>query len=297
MSPTIKIAFSNFWHPPTPEGVRDNALFQLLSRRFSLELSDRPDFLIYSCFKRRCRPFRHHDCIRIFYTGENVPPDMSQCDYSFGFGCPTSDRQYRLPLYRLYFDQYKLIHVNREAESFTGGQRKFCNFVYSNPNCRQRNHMFRLLNGYKPVDAGGRLFNTIGEPVKDKLAFQRGYRFTIAFENESAPGYTTEKLLHALVAGTVPIYWGNPLVARDFNPRAFINCHDFDCFEDVVDRVRQVDRDESLYRSYLAEPIFPGGIEPEYLREEAILGRFAEIFSGGKRFVKPRRSWWRRGRL
>lgn len=288
------MAFTNFWHPQTAEAVRGNALYQLLSRGFSLELSEEPDVLIYSCFKRRERAFRGHRCVRIFYTGENVRANMKECDYSFGFEYPVSDRQYRLPLYRLYFDQYRLFGVDREAEAFTKGPRRFCNFVYSNPNCPQRNDMFHRLSKYKPVDAGGKLFNSIGGPVRDKLEFQRGYKFTIAFENESALGYTTEKLLHALVSGTVPIYWGNPKAALDFNPQAFVNCHDFKSFDDVVQRVIEIDSDDSLYRSYLAQPIFAGGVEPENLREEIILDRFREIFSSGKRFVNPCRSWWRR---
>jgi GR25 family glycosyltransferase involved in LPS biosynthesis len=56
-----------------------------------------------------------------------------------------------------------------------------------------------------------------------KHTFLKSYRFCLAYENESTPGYTTEKLLHAKAAGCVPIYWGDPKVGRDFDIKGFLN--------------------------------------------------------------------------
>ena len=67
-------------------------------------------------------------------------------------------------------------------------------------------------------------------------------------------GYTTEKLVHAMAAHTIPIYWGNPQVSEDFNPKSFINCHDYSSLEAVIERIIEVDQNESLYRHYLEEP-------------------------------------------
>jgi GR25 family glycosyltransferase involved in LPS biosynthesis len=49
------------------------------------------------------------------------------------------------------------------------------------------------------------------------------YKFAITYENAKAPGYVTEKLLHAKAAGCVPIYWGAAEVADDFDAGGFIN--------------------------------------------------------------------------
>ena len=38
---------------------------------------------------------------------------------------------------------------------------------------------------------------------------------TIAFENSSFPGYTTEKIFEPMLEGSIPIYWGNPRVDED----------------------------------------------------------------------------------
>ena len=84
----------------------------------------------------------------------------------------------------------------------------------------------------------------MGGPVKDKIAFERDYKFTMCFENTSSIGYTSEKIMEAFAGRTVPIYWGNPDIAEEFNPEAFINCHDFDSFEEVLEEIKRLDADD-----------------------------------------------------
>ena len=62
---------------------------------------------------------------------------------------------------------------------------------------------------------------------KAKVEFLRAYKFVVAFENSSAPGYNTEKLTHAIEADAMPIYWGDPEIGRSFNTGRFINAHDY----------------------------------------------------------------------
>ncbi|NDF00702.1 MAG: hypothetical protein EB034_20890, partial [Verrucomicrobia bacterium] len=40
------------------------------------------------------------------------------------------------------------------------------------------------------------------------------------------PGYVTEKLLHAKLAGCVPLYRGAPEALQDFDPTGFVLCND-----------------------------------------------------------------------
>jgi hypothetical protein len=115
------------------------------------------------------------------------------------------------------------------------------------------------------------------------------YKFCISFENSSYPGYTTEKIVNALAAGTIPIYWGNPLVDRDFNTKSFINCHDFGSFEAVVERVIEVDQDTQMQRAILNEPILPGNKEQDFCIEENIISKFEQIFNLKKTFISTKR--------
>ena len=63
--------------------------------------------------------------------------------------------------------------------------------------------------------------------TQNKIGFQSRYKFSIAFKNFECPGYSTEKILDAFAARTIPIYWGNKRIVEDFNSEAFINAYDF----------------------------------------------------------------------
>jgi hypothetical protein len=141
-----------------------------------------------------------------------------------------------------------------------------------------RRRIVELLEAYKRVDLGGRWRNNVGGPVPNKYAFQARYKFVIAFENASTPGYATEKIADAMASNAIPIYWGDPEIARDFNPAAFVNCLAYDSLEAAVARVRQIDGDDGLYRRMLGEPWFRDGREPEELREAHFRGFLASIF-------------------
>lgn len=111
---------------------------------------------------------------------------------------------------------------------------EFCAFVVSNPVCEFRNQVFHVINDYKKVNSGGALFNNIGSQLSlkypgggcgdlSKHDFFSKHRYTISFENSQAPGYITEKLLHAKMAGCVPLYWGDAHAHLDFVPESFVN--------------------------------------------------------------------------
>ena len=176
----------------------------------------------------------------------------------------------------------------RECDDIIQNEKKFCCFLSSNPTAQERNAFFDSLSSYKHVDSGGAIKNNIGYRVTDKIPWLKEYKFSIAFENSQHPGYTTEKLPHALIANTIPIYWGNPQVDKDFNPKAFINCHDYESFDDVIEVVKEIDQNNTLYFKYLRESYFRSEIENEFCREDAIFAKFEHIFSKGELFISSR---------
>jgi len=127
----------------------------------------------------------------------------------------------------------------------------------------------------------------VGNTIEEKLDWMSQFKFSIVFENSSYPGYTTEKLFDGFLSNTIPIYWGNPKVNLDFNPAAFINCHDFNNFDGVVAFVQALDQDPLNHAQYLHQPYLPDGKETEFCKEENIIARFEEIFEGGKIFISP----------
>ena len=60
-----------------------------------------------------------------------------------------------------------------------------------------------VLNNQPPFDSNAHRY-CAGRAADQKTQFLKQYKFTIAFENESAPNYTTEKIFHAFVAGSIP---------------------------------------------------------------------------------------------
>lgn len=247
----IKVAFTDFWDVFDP---KDNFIMDALQKNFEVEISDDPDFVFCSIFGRR---HLKYDCAKIFYTGENILPDFNLVDYGLGFQeISFYDRYLRLPHYVLYPRACSLALKKPSMSDEEYLSRKFCNYVVSNAvSCRERGRIIECLEKYKPLDSGGRYHNNVGGPVADKIEFARGYKFSIAIENSGSRGYTTEKIMEAFASETVPIYWGNPDIAKEFNPDSFINVHDFATYEDMVSYVEKVDNDDELYLKMVKAPI------------------------------------------
>ncbi len=284
---SIKIAFSDFIFGANSRDrlaqfdPRSNFITDLLKLHYGVEVvqSHEAEVLFYSTFGNEHRKFVGK---KIFYTSENVLPDFNECDFAITFcHLPDEPRHLRLPQYVHYVLNPKVLvkDSSYNPESVLKNKGRFCNFLVSNPRGAERNKFLKMLNRRKAVDSGGRHFNNIGKIVLDKLSFIQDYKFTLAFENSSYPGYTTEKLVEPMLAKSLPIYWGNPEVARDFNPRSFINISDFPSFEAAIDYILKVDSDDQLYLSYLKEPWFNDNRIPDWFRPEytsAALKRFID---------------------
>ena len=274
MKKRIKIDFSDFWGG---FDKTDNYFYNLLKEEFDVEISSSPDYLFFSLFGDG---HQRHRCKKIFYTGENIAPPLGYCDYSFSFDYLEDARNYRLPHYLLYDGYYELALEKKIDDSMA--KRKFCNFVVSNGDCQQRNNFFAKLSKYKRVDSGGRFANNIGYAVPDKRKFQSEYKFSIAFENNAYrpqhPGYTTEKIMEPMTVNSIPLYWGNPLIGKEFNTESFISFYDFHSEDDMIDYIIELDKDDGRYIKMLNKPWFEEYNIPEDNRIENIKHFLYKIF-------------------
>ena len=186
---------------------------------------------------------------KVFYTGENLPVDKS-ADLNLTFQNSSKYNNIRYPIWLWYNGGYdkNLKLSKKESEGF-------CCFVYSN-NIGFRNRICKKLSEYKKVDCGCKCLNNIGRKVVCKNKFQRKYKFCIAYENSVNPGYTTEKILDAYKSNCIPIYYGSVTITDDFNPETFINAHDFNSENDLINYIKKVDTDENLYNSFMNKPIY-----------------------------------------
>ena len=274
MKRKIKIDFSDFWGG---FDKTDNYFYNLLKEEFDVEISNNPDYLFFSLFGQN---HQRYNCKKIFYTGENIAPPLEYCDYSFSFDYLDDPRNYRIPHYLLYDGYYELALDKKIDESLA--KRKFCNFVVSNGDCQQRNNFFTKLSKYKKIDSGGRFANNIGGPIADKRKFQSEYKFSIAFENNAyrpqQSGYTTEKIMEPMTVNSIPLYWGNPDIGREFNTESFINFYDFHSEDDMIDYIIELDKDDSRYLNMLNKPWFDGYNIPDNNKIDNIKSFLYKIF-------------------
>lgn len=267
----IKINFVDFWKSFNPE---DNFIIDALKKNFEVEISSNPDFLFCASFGK---DFLKYDCVRIHYEGENLSPDFNLYDYALGFPYITFDDRYlRLPHYVLYPEacEKALVKHTLSDEEYKK-HTKFCNYVISNAlSAPDRSKMIDVLESYKTVDSGGKYKNNVGGPVADKIEFEKNYKFTMAFENSSSNGYTTEKIMEAFAGATIPVYYGSPDIAKEFNPKAFINCHDFDSFEDALEKIKEIDNNDELFLSMVKEPVLSDDSQAKKYLDENYLSDY-----------------------
>lgn len=61
-----------------------------------------------------------------------------------------------------------------------------------------------------------------------EVELYKPYKFVITFENTtSVDGYVSKKIIIPLLAGCIPIYYGNDCVREQFITNCFINAADF----------------------------------------------------------------------
>lgn len=277
MKKRLKIYFTDFWDTFKLE---DNYFLNLIKNEYDIEIDPvNPDFLFYSNFG--INHFKYK-CVRIYFTGENVRPDFNECDWAFSFDYSDDERNFRFPLYGLFADMNELTRP-KDPEKLFYKKSEFCNFIYSNPGPKKRKELFLKLSQYKQVHSAGRYLNNIGGPIggfeNEKREFISRYKFTFAFENSSYPGYTTEKILDPLLCGSIPIYWGNKEVSRDFNPKSFINYHDYENDEGFIEKIIEYDNNKQLYLDMLAEPAFENNTINEFVDKKNVLEKLKYIFS------------------
>jgi hypothetical protein len=238
----------------------------------------------------------------IHYILENQRPNMDGCDWAFSYDYDRDlkhPRHLRMPNYvRLGAGKDLIKDDAYDPQKIMKEKTKFCAFVYFN-NVPIRNQFCKALSKYKRVDSPGRCCKNmptiteifakrnlrIARKYDEKLAFLKPYKFCIAFENTSAIGYTCEKIYHAMRANCIPIYWGNPVVHRDFNTRSFINAHDHRwknkraMYDYLIDKIMQIDQNPDLYMKMLRQPWYQNNELSKYVDPEIIAKRFDLIFN------------------
>jgi hypothetical protein len=196
----------------------------------------------------RCRPgLRLHVSSENPFAANYQSFEESGCEFGLGHEIRVGDGNYcRLPHWLNYVDfrdqgipspehwvrlgsplsQEQLIRPLQWNRP--GAQRAV--FVASYLNAERRFLMQRASLAL-PIDGFGRAFDlSIADQTRSsftKRQLLRDYRFNFCPENAISPGYVTEKIPESFACGSIPIGYVDPHVAVDFDPRAFLNLHDY----------------------------------------------------------------------
>lgn len=279
---TVKLDFCGFWGSFKKH---DNLFTRLLSKHFKIEISDNPDFVICS---NRGVPFEYvkYDCPRIMFMGENISPDFTTFDYVIGFDfIEFRDRYFRLP-FAFYSDDGKPWIPKKmtedEAYKILKEKKYFANFIYGHESAKKtRESLFEKLNEYKQVISPGSFMNNMSDNKskikrcswQEKNEYLKYSKFTIAGDSIEYPGFVTEKIIQPFQQHSIPVYWGNPEIDKDFNTEAFIWCKGFEDLDRILKEVEYIDTHDDAYVHMLMQcPLYESNfLEKKYEELESFL--------------------------
>jgi len=203
---------------------------------------------------------------RIFITGESIDSKVgtsaSDLDGMISSTADPFQRPFGVPAVFLPYYIAAMLNWGDETlrtDAFTPPSsmvnRRFA--AYAASNCvAQRDHFFDLASRYRSVDALGRCKSDRPQRRSWEATLQlyRGYKFVMSMEHAVLPGYITEKIAAAMLAESIPIYYGAPDIALHFNPRRFIDLSRFNNLQDAIDYIAYLDQNDEAYLSMLSQP-------------------------------------------
>ena len=265
---TVKIKFVGVCPGFEPEWMD---LYKIIVKHYDVQIVEEdPDYILCDAFE----PFYdycRYPQVRILVNGENYVPDFNLVDYAISrYPIQFQDRNFYLPgcVYPTAH-WLELPHKDRAyTKEWMARKEYFANFIAGHESeYGIRGDFFKKLCQYKRVESPGSYLNNMpnGETVRwnneSKAEFQRKCKFTLCFESTAHNGFITEKITDAFFADTIPVYYGSPSVTEIFNKDAFINCADYASFDDVIEKIKELDQDDEKYLEMLRQPIL---VDPEY---------------------------------
>lgn len=214
--------------------------------------------------------------------------NLKKC-YAISTNTSQSPQIFSLPYFlHNLLDEYHLFVLPNKQVSLNNNK-KFCAFIVNDGRSRGRINFCRALAKYKHIDYYGKALHNTKFPKQLLNKYQHShnienqrhavlsmhhtnymnqelfqdYKFAICFENSVADDYITEKLPNAILSGSIPIYKGAKNVGDFFNTKRFINYHDYEYYQAMIDKVIELNQDDAKYQEMLAQPIFKNNTPPQ----------------------------------
>jgi GR25 family glycosyltransferase involved in LPS biosynthesis len=290
----IRIGFVNMWEGFNPG---NNFFLDLLKTKCQVEGVEGHDgcsLVVIGPFGDPSNWFEAK-CSKVFFSGENVDlPDDPTIDLYLSSEIKEDNRHMRLPIWMLFLKWWNrgLESTNEEIMNPIGLPVDLAIKPHS-ISFDKRTEVFLQFSKKHKVNSGGQLYNNIGGPLHAlyggggggdtaKHLFLEKHKYNICFENSQAPGYVTEKLLHAKMAGCIPIYWGDNACIEDFDPRGFLNFSDYTSIQEIIKKVDSLTPEEC--KILASTPALDSGREAKARhRLELIAGKLMALIENKKK--------------
>jgi hypothetical protein len=115
------------------------------------------------------------------------------------------------------------------------------------------------------------------------------YKFVMAIENSNCNDYVTEKLVHAISSGSVPIVAGKdgkPDYLRFLPKNSYINIYDFESVETLAQHIKKVAQNKELY-----EKMIYFRLNHQFSKQQLGKLAFEEIVELTKKLLDPEDSF------
>lgn len=238
-----------------------------------------------------------------FYSVVNSAPNQWSMGYQ-SFGHPN---YFRMPSYVMdiwtMFDEARITDspfdwltksppkYDAVKNQFTG----FCSVVQASTN-DFREKLFNVLSTYKQISSTGPWRPTVpgldkhiwmkpeyigrndGLTYRQKIEFFKTCKFNISVQYLNTEYVVQEKLIHAIAANSIPLFYGNSRIEEEgFNPERFINLHKYSDLNECLQLIKEIDTSEALHRKYLESPIFVDNRLPEYFDMDRVMTFFESM--------------------
>ena len=268
------MAYYNFWElPPVPA----TWFYRFLQRPALRPLHGRQRVGFFSVFGRRRLVDWARCDRRIFFTGENLARFpayhdhlLDRVDLALGFDHLDHPRYLRFPLWLLECFDPLATHADlvRQLAATAGGaageeapRRHFAMLIARHDRSGLRAAVGDVVGEFGEVCYPAAFRFNDRAPLapgwEAKLKYLRTARYNICPENAARPGYVTEKLFHATMAGCVPIYWGGDRRPEPDVLRAeAMLFYDPQRPDDLRQQLRQLVADERCFEGFRRQPRF-----------------------------------------
>ena len=181
--------------------------------------------------------------LSLFHTAENIRHDAVGADYSISFDLSIqSNKHFRFPYWMEMLDWShegllgnqnprfgQLLSISRMMRALGNNFLKRPSEVafFSSHLREPRGTLCKAVENFVPLKGFGPHFDKSvvnhHQSGFNKIDVLQNFAFNLCPENGLYPGYYTEKIPEAFVAGCLPLTWTDTNVCADFNPDAFIN--------------------------------------------------------------------------